>query len=98
MMSILTSCPIFEFRHFARIGKHLPLLADLKRDKHPMPGVGFERILKFTAPHRGALRFAKLGLAPAKFAANFIEAVEILCGPLVLLDLGRVRRAFLSSP
>jgi putative oxidoreductase len=44
-------------------------------------------ILKYTDPHMGVLRFAKIGLPYPGFTAHFVGAFEIVCGLLVLVGL-----------
>lgn len=44
-------------------------------------------ILKFTDPHMGALRFAKIGFFYPGFTAHFVGTFEIACGLLVLVGL-----------
>jgi uncharacterized membrane protein YphA (DoxX/SURF4 family) len=44
-------------------------------------------ILKFTDPHWGVLRFAKIGFPYPDFTAHFVGTFEIICGFLVLLGL-----------
>jgi len=53
--------------------------------------VGFiffsQGILKFTDPHMGVLRFARIGFPFPDFTAHFVGAFEITCGLLVLVGL-----------
>lgn len=44
-------------------------------------------ILKFTDPHWGVLRFARIGFPYPDFTAHFVGAFEIACGLLVVLGL-----------
>jgi uncharacterized membrane protein YphA (DoxX/SURF4 family) len=44
-------------------------------------------ILKFTDPHWGVLRFAKIGFPYPDFTAHFVGTFEILCGFLVIIGL-----------
>ncbi|HYB90930.1 MAG TPA: DoxX family protein [Candidatus Binataceae bacterium] len=44
-------------------------------------------ILKYTDPHMGVLRFAKIGFPYPGFTAHFVGAFEIACGLLVLIGL-----------
>lgn len=44
-------------------------------------------ILKFTDPHMGVERFARIGFAHPYFTAHFVGSFEIACGGLVLLGL-----------
>ncbi len=44
-------------------------------------------ILKYTDPHMGALRFAKIGFPHPGFTAYFVGSFEIVCGTLVLIGL-----------
>ncbi|MGB8475631.1 MAG: DoxX family protein [Candidatus Acidiferrum sp.] len=44
-------------------------------------------ILKFTDPHMGVLRFARIGFPHPYFMAHFVGFFEILCGLLVLAGL-----------
>jgi len=44
-------------------------------------------ILKYTDPHMGVLRFAKIGFPHPDFTARFVGTFEIACGSLVLLGL-----------
>jgi len=44
-------------------------------------------ILKFTDPHMGVLRFARIGFPHPGFIAPFVGCFEIVCGALVLLGL-----------
>lgn len=41
-------------------------------------------ILKYTDPHMGVLRFARIGFSHPNFTAHFVGFFEILCGLLVL--------------
>jgi len=49
-------------------------------------------ILKFTDPHMGVERFARIGFPEPYFTARFVGTFEILCGLLVLVGL-RTRAA-----
>jgi putative oxidoreductase len=49
-------------------------------------------ILKFTDPHLGVERFARIGFPEPYFTARFVGTFEILCGLLVLVGL-RTRAA-----
>lgn len=49
-------------------------------------------ILKFTDPHMGMARFARIGLPEPYFTARFVGTFEIICGLLVLVGL-RTRAA-----
>jgi len=42
-------------------------------------------ILKFTDPHWGVLRFARIGFPYPGFTAHFVGSFEIICGLLVVL-------------
>ena len=44
-------------------------------------------ILKFTDPHMGVLRFARIGFPYPGFTAHFVGSVEIVCGSMVLFGL-----------
>lgn len=44
-------------------------------------------ILKYTDPHMGVVRFAKIGFPHPYFTAHFTGTFEIVCGALVLLGL-----------
>jgi uncharacterized membrane protein YphA (DoxX/SURF4 family) len=44
-------------------------------------------ILKFTDPHMGEIRFARIGFPFASFTAHFVGTFEITCGLLVVLGL-----------
>jgi putative oxidoreductase len=44
-------------------------------------------ILKFTDPHMGVERFARIGFPEPYFTARFVGTFEIICGLLVLLGL-----------
>jgi putative oxidoreductase len=44
-------------------------------------------ILKFTDPHWGVLRFAKIGFPYPDFTAHFVGTFEIICGFLVIVGL-----------
>jgi uncharacterized membrane protein YphA (DoxX/SURF4 family) len=44
-------------------------------------------LLKFLYENQGPLRFAKIGLAPARELAYFVGAVEIICSVLLLIGL-----------
>ena len=44
-------------------------------------------ILKYTDPHMGVLRFAKIGFPYPGFTAHFVGTFEIACGLLVLIGL-----------
>lgn len=44
-------------------------------------------ILKYTDPHMGVLRFARIGFPHHAFTAHFVGAFEITCGLLVLIGL-----------
>lgn len=44
-------------------------------------------ILKFTDPHWGVLRFAKIGFPYPGFTAHFVGTFEIICGFLVIIGL-----------
>lgn len=44
-------------------------------------------ILKYTDPHMGVLRFARIGFPFPAFTAHFVGAFEIVCGALVLVGL-----------
>ena len=44
-------------------------------------------ILKFTDPHMGVDRFARIGFPEPYFTAHFVGTFEIICGLLVLLGL-----------
>ncbi len=44
-------------------------------------------ILKFTDPHWGVLRFARIGFPYPDFTAHFVGTFEIICGFLVLIGL-----------
>lgn len=44
-------------------------------------------ILKFTDPHWGVLRFARIGFPYPDFTAHFVGAFEIVCGVLIILGL-----------
>lgn len=44
-------------------------------------------ILKFTDPHWGVLRFAKIGFPYPDFTAHFVGTFEIVCGCLILIGL-----------
>lgn len=44
-------------------------------------------ILKYTDPHMGVLRFARIGFPMPGLTAHFVGAVEIVCGILVLVGL-----------
>lgn len=44
-------------------------------------------ILKFTDPHMGVLRFARIGFPWPALTARFVGAFEIVCGLLVLIGL-----------
>ncbi len=45
-------------------------------------------ILKYTDPHMGVLRFAKIGFLYPGLTAHFVGTFEIICGLLVLVGLG----------
>lgn len=49
-------------------------------------------ILKFTDPHMGVERFARIGFPEPYFTAHFVGTFEIICGLLVLIGL-RTRAA-----
>lgn len=44
-------------------------------------------ILKFTDPHMGMERFARIGFPEPYFTARFVGTFEIICGLLVLVGL-----------
>jgi putative oxidoreductase len=44
-------------------------------------------ILKYTDPHMGVLRFARIGFPYPDFTAHFVGSFEIVCGLLVLAGL-----------
>jgi putative oxidoreductase len=44
-------------------------------------------ILKYTDPHMGVLRFARIGFPLPDFTAHFVGTFEIVCGLLVLAGL-----------
>jgi putative oxidoreductase len=44
-------------------------------------------ILKFTDPHMGVLRFARIGFPHPGFTAHLVGSFEIICGLLVLFGL-----------
>lgn len=44
-------------------------------------------ILKFSDPHLGVIRFARIGFPHPLFTAHFVATFEILCGLMVLLGL-----------
>jgi len=44
-------------------------------------------IIKYTDPHMGVLRLAKIGFPYPDFTAHFVGTFEIACGSLVLLGL-----------
>lgn len=44
-------------------------------------------ILKFTDPHMGVIRFARIGFPHPYFTAHFVGTFEIVCGLLVLIGL-----------
>jgi len=44
-------------------------------------------ILKFTDPHMGVARFARIGFPHPYFTTHFVGTFEIVCGFLVLLGL-----------
>lgn len=44
-------------------------------------------ILKFTNPHMGVIRFARIGFPFPEFTAHFSGTFEIICGLLVLVGL-----------
>lgn len=44
-------------------------------------------ILKFTDPHWGVLRFAKIGFPYPDFTAHFVGTFEIICGFLLIIGL-----------
>lgn len=44
-------------------------------------------ILKFTDPHMGVIRFARIGFPHPYFTAHFVGTFEISCGLLVLIGL-----------
>ena len=44
-------------------------------------------ILKFTDPHMGVDRFARIGFPHPYFTAHFVGSFEIVCGGMVLLGL-----------
>lgn len=44
-------------------------------------------ILKFTDPHMGVIRFARIGFPHPYFTAHFTGTFEIVCGLLVLIGL-----------
>jgi putative oxidoreductase len=44
-------------------------------------------ILKFTDPHMGVIRFARIGFPHPYFTAHFVGTFEILCGFLLLIGL-----------
>jgi uncharacterized membrane protein YphA (DoxX/SURF4 family) len=43
--------------------------------------------LKFTDPHWGVLRFAKIGFPYPEFTAHFVGSFEVVCGFLVIIGL-----------
>lgn len=44
-------------------------------------------ILKYTDPHIGVDRFARIGFPHPAFTAHFVGAFEIVCGLLVLIGM-----------
>jgi putative oxidoreductase len=44
-------------------------------------------ILKFTDPHWGVFRFAKIGFPYPEFTAHFVGSFEIICGLFVIVGL-----------
>lgn len=44
-------------------------------------------ILKYTDPHMGVIRFARIGFPHPYFTAHFVGTFEIVCGFLVLIGL-----------
>jgi uncharacterized membrane protein len=61
-----------------------------QRDLHPVGGgidLSHQGILKFTDPHRGVLRFDRIGFPYPDFTAHFVGILEIVCGFLVLIGV-----------
>ncbi len=48
---------------------------------------GTQGILKFTDPHMGVERFARIGFAHPYLTAHFVGSFELVCGGMVLLGL-----------
>ena len=44
-------------------------------------------ILKYTDPHMGVERFARIGFPHPSFTAHFVGMFEVICGALVLFGL-----------
>ena len=70
-MSFLTRVAAFKSTVFIRIAVGLIFLT--------------QGILKYTDPHMGVERFARIGFSHPAITAHFVGAFEIVCGLLVMI-------------